>query len=105
MGRAVAPGEPVFLPEDTAAAIALAEEEADTCSSCGLPKAWCRDNEAGRNRFDVAESFCWATYRVGLRQEKQGKEKMPEAQRRAYQVSPRFRKGYEPEVTAGLDLD
>ena len=103
-GRVIQPGEPLFLAEDTEAAIALAEEEADTCPSCGMPKAWCRDDEVGRKRFDVAEDFCWATYRVGLRQRQQELQKVDDASRRARQIRATFRNGYEPDITAGLDL-
>lgn len=98
------PGEPLFLLADTAAAMALAEEEDDTCRKCGLPRVWCRDNKKGRARFDVAEDFCWATYRVALRQDKQGKEKVSAATREATLLSAGFREGYEPQITDGLGI-
>ncbi|MET9479882.1 hypothetical protein [Streptomyces sp. NPDC006638] len=37
MGRVVAPGEPMWLDEDRAWALALAEVEADRCPDCGNP--------------------------------------------------------------------
>lgn len=98
------PGEPLFLQEDTDAAVALAEEERDTCPSCGMPKAWCRNNEGGRSRFDVDESFCWATHRIAQRQDNMSKEKVDPATVRATQMAARFRAGQEPDITAGLNL-
>lgn len=87
--------------------IALAEEEKDSCPSCGMPKAWCRtrDAEEGMARFDVAEDRCWATYRIGLRREKHTSEGIHPASREALQLSPRFRDGHMPPLEAGLDLD
>jgi hypothetical protein len=98
------PGEPLFLPEDTDLAVALALEERDACPKCGLPKAWCRDNDAGRARFDVAEDFCWATYRVALRQEKQTKEKVPQSTQMATVMRAAIRPGYEPDIQADLPI-
>lgn len=107
MGRPLpAPGEPLFLEEDTAAAIALAEEERDTCQVCGLPRVWCRTGgleDVGR--FDVKEDTCWATYRLALRREALEKEGAHPATRQARQLVPRFRKGYTPDFAAGLDID
>ena len=37
MGRAVQPGEPLWLPEDRAWALALMEVEADSCPECRQP--------------------------------------------------------------------
>jgi len=34
-----APGEPLWLDDDRDAAVALLEEEADTCAGCGHPKS------------------------------------------------------------------
>lgn len=99
------PGEPLWLLEDTAAAIALAEEEADQCPQCGMPKAWCRDNKNGRARFEVDEGFCWATYQIAQRQEALDKKKPPASMRAATTVAAKFREGYEPDVGAGLGLD
>lgn len=102
-----APGEPLFLEEDTAAAIALAEEERDTCPSCGLPKAYCRseDAEEGVARFDIREDRCWATYRIALRREALEKDGAHSATKQAMQITPRIRKGHEPALDAGLNID
>lgn len=93
----------MFLPEDSAAAVALALEEADACRLCGQPRAWCRDNENGRARFDVDEQFCWATYRVALRKIKQDKENVGDALRQAYIHTPKYAEGKEPDIMAGLE--
>ncbi|MFD9405398.1 hypothetical protein ACFWA4_42115, partial [Streptomyces sp. NPDC060011] len=37
MGRVVADGEPLWLPEDRAWALALLQVEADACPDCGQP--------------------------------------------------------------------
>lgn len=103
-GRSVAPGEPLFLPTDWSASLALAEEEAETCRQCGLPVAFCRDNETGRARFDVEEEFCWASYRVALRKIKLEKENDSAANSAARVHSAKFVKGKEPDFAAGLDL-
>jgi hypothetical protein len=95
----------MFLAEDTAAALALAEEQADACKQCGMPKVWCRDNDHGRARFDLDEEFCWATYRIALRQKKQNTEKTDDAMRAAYVYSPKFVKGQEPDMLAGLGIN
>lgn len=39
LGRVVADGEPAWLPDDRAWALALAEVEADDCPSCGHPRS------------------------------------------------------------------
>lgn len=105
-GRGVpAPGEPMFLPADSAAVLALAMEEADACKQCGLPKAICRDNKTGRARFDVDEEFCWASYRIAQRQIKQDKEKVDPATKAGYVHAPKFRSGQEPDMLAGLGID
>ena len=93
----------MFLPEDTAAVLALAAEEADTCQSCGYPKAWCRDVE-GRGRFVADEDYCWATLAMAARREKVAKEKHGDSAA-ATQVYARFVKGYTPDVMAGLGLE
>lgn len=107
MGRPMpAPGEPLFLEDDTAAAIALAEEEQDSCPACGLPRAWCREGGLGDvGRFDIKEDTCWATYRVALRREALEKDSPHSPTRQARQITPRFRKGYLPDFGAGLNLD
>ncbi|MFE6785201.1 hypothetical protein ACFVFF_23380 [Streptomyces sp. NPDC057680] len=49
MGRAVAPGEPLWLDEDRAWALALAQVEQDSCPDCRQPwtEASHQDNEFG----------------------------------------------------------
>jgi hypothetical protein len=98
------PGEPLFLREDTEAAIALAEEEQDTCPSCGMPKAWCRDPEH-QFAFDAADSVCWATYRLELYRESDKFKGRDDATRAATHPFAYFRRGFDPELTAGLGLD
>lgn len=39
LGRVVVPGEPLWLAEDRAWAVALLEYEADMCSGCGQPRS------------------------------------------------------------------
>jgi hypothetical protein len=101
-GRVVEPGEPAFLAEDTDGAVALAEEERDTCPSCGMPKVWCRD-PANQFAFEALEEQCHVTYRLAER--RASWENRPEVQRAATQLSARFRKGHEPDIGAGLVLD
>jgi hypothetical protein len=98
-----APGEPLFTEEDTAGALALAEEERDTCPSCGYPKVWCRDPANQFGAFDVAQEFCWATYRLADYR-KAKVENMSESQRASVQLAARFREGREPDFDAGLGL-
>ena len=101
----MAPGEPVFLPEDTAKAVALAEEERDTCGSCGYPKAWCRGKGSQVTDYEVAQETCQATYRLAMfRESDEWKNRHPASQA-GTQMYPRFREGHEPPVTAGLDID
>jgi hypothetical protein len=98
------PGEPLFLEEDTAAALALAEEERDTCPSCGLPKAWCRDPKAQFGAFEAHEDTCFATYALAVHR-KGVDEKRSDETRVATQTSVRFAAGREPDIEAGLELD
>ena len=102
-GRVVEPGEPLFLAEDTDGAVALAEEERDTCPSCGFLKVWCRDPEH-QFSFDAVESVCWPTYRMSLRRNAQDFDARDEATKRATQLSARFREGKRPDLLAGLEL-
>lgn len=102
-GRVVQPGEPLFTAEDTDGAVALAEEERDTCPSCGMLKIWCRDPQH-QFAFDADESVCWPTYRLALRQGSKEFEGRDAATKRATQLSARFREGHSPDLTAGLDL-
>jgi hypothetical protein len=97
-----APGEPLFLEEDTAAALALAEEERDTCPSCGLPKAWCRDPRAQFGAFEAYEDTCFATYALAVHK-KSVDEKRSDETRVSIQTSARFAPGREPDFAAGLD--
>jgi len=95
------PGEPLFTDEDTAYAIALAEEEAATCSSCGLLKVVCRDPEY-QFAFEVHEEQCHATYALADRQRTW--QDRPEVQKVATQLSARFREGKQPPIDVGLEL-
>jgi hypothetical protein len=95
-----APGEPLFTKEDTAGALALAEEERDTCPSCGYLKIWCRDPANQFGAFDVGGLVLgptgWPTIAAV--------EQMSESQQAAVQLSVRFREGREPDLAAGLEL-
>ena len=102
-GRAVAPGEPLFLLEDTDAAVALAEEERDTCPSCGLPKAWCRDRANQFGVFEAREEQCHASYALTAYRNRTS-DARDEASKSAAQVSAAFVAGKEPDIAAGLDL-
>lgn len=104
MGRVVKPGEPLFLEEDTAAVIALAEEERDTCPACGFLKVWCRD-PAHQFSFEAREEQCWATYSVAAKRDQKTKQGMHPATRDSLQLAPRFRKDADPRLDAGLDFD
>jgi hypothetical protein len=81
----------------------LAEEEQDTCPSCGKLKVWCRDPANQFGTFDVDQEFCWATYRLADYR-KAKVEIMGDSQRASVQLAVRFRDGREPDLTAGLDL-
>ena len=98
-----APGEPLFTEEDTAAAIALGEEERDTCPSCGMLKVWCRD-PANQFAFEPHEQMCFPTWRLAQFRESAGWTGKHEATKQATQVSARFREGHEPDLEAGLGL-
>jgi hypothetical protein len=84
--------------------LALAEEERDTCPSCGLPKAWCRDPKAQFKGFEVHEETCFATYKLAEHR-KSVDEKRSDESRVSTQMSVRFADGYEPDTDAGLGLD
>jgi hypothetical protein len=99
-GRVVAEGEPLFTAEDTDAAVALAEEEADTCPQCGYLKVWCRDQSA-QFGFRVVEEQCHASYALAAHRNAMA-EQRDEATRAAMMASARFVR--EPDLTAGLDL-
>jgi hypothetical protein len=83
--------------------MALALEESETCHQCGLPRAFCRDNENGRARFTVAEEFCWATYAVAQRKSKHDKEKKDPTLQAAYIHAAKIRDGKAPDIMAGLE--
>lgn len=97
-------GEPEFLAEDTDGAIALAEEERDTCLSCGMLKVWCRDPEH-QFSFDADESVCWPTQRLALFRGGDRFKGYDDATRSGLQLAAKFREGHEPDLKAGLDLE
>jgi len=97
------PGEEFFTTEDTDYAIALAEEERDTCGQCGLLKVWCRDPKH-QFSFEPHEETCWPTYRLAQYQESDKWKAKLDDTKRATQLSVRFRDGHEPDYEAGLDL-
>jgi hypothetical protein len=99
------PGEPLFLREDTDLAVALAEEEADTCPSCGMPKVWCRDAKNHQFSFEPVASVCWPSERLETYRNSDGYKKLKDSERAATQLSVRFRDGHEPDLLAGLDLE
>lgn len=105
-GRPVpAPGEQLFTREDTDLAVALAEEERDACPKCGMPRAFCREQEDARARWDVREDFCWVSFRLAQRRPKHNQDGSPSAVERATIVIPTVRPGYEMNLYAGLELD
>lgn len=99
------PGEPVYLPMDTALALALAQEESDTCPSCGYLKAICRDPARPWTDYEIHEETCQATLRLGHFHESDKWKARHDATKRAAQVSPRFREGKAPDVLVGLDIN
>jgi hypothetical protein len=60
MGRGMpAPGEPLWLPEDRAWAIALLDVEAEACPDCGQP--WSESAAMGAEGTYTADIHrCWA---------------------------------------------
>jgi hypothetical protein len=76
LGRVVADGEPLWLPEDRDWALALAAVEADTCPECGQPWSEATDiaNE-GHYRAELIRCHaCTASaQRVKAYQDKGGK--------------------------------
>lgn len=102
-GRVLEPGEPEFLPQDTDGAIALAEEERDTCPSCGLLKVWCRDPANQFGTFEAHEEQCHVTWTLATHRAAVS-DKRDDATRAAVQVAARFKDGKQPDLTAGLDL-
>ncbi|MEU9405032.1 hypothetical protein AB0E08_04890 [Streptomyces sp. NPDC048281] len=63
LGRVVAEGEPLWLPEDRDWALALAAVEADTCPDCGQPwsEATAEENEFGYRAELVRCHACTAS--------------------------------------------
>lgn len=98
------PGEPLFTDEDTAYALALAEEEAATCSSCGLLKVVCHDPEY-QFGFVVHEEQCHATKTLAEHQLNAAWSKKHESTRAATQLSAKFREGRQPPIDVGLELE
>lgn len=78
-------------------------EERDTCPSCRLPKAWCRD-PANQFAFEPREDMCFSTWRLAQYQASDAWKSKLDDTMRATQLSVRFRDGHEPDVAAGLDL-
>ena len=75
MGRVVADGEPMWLPEDRYWALALAEVEADSCPECGQPWSEATDpkNEERYTAQLVRCHACTASaQRVRAHQDKKG---------------------------------
>lgn len=104
-GRPIpAPGEPLFTEEDTAYAVALAEEERDTCRACGLPRAICRNPKSKFGIFAGNHDFCYASYTLHDYQKARVKG-LSDAQQASVQFGVGFRKGHEPDASAGLGLD
>jgi hypothetical protein len=72
-----APGEPLFLPEDTNWALAHAEHKAQVesarCRLCGLPKDVCRDPD-NQFLFEAEAERCHATYAMAAAQERAAKD-------------------------------
>lgn len=103
-GRVVEPGEPLFLTQDTDAALALAEEERDACPACGFPKVWCRDPANQFGVFEAHEEQCHVTYTREAHQSSMA-EGRDAVTRVAVQTTARFRPGKEPDIYAGLGLE
>lgn len=98
------PGEPLFTEEDTAWAVALAEEERDTCPACGYPKSVCRDPAYQFPAFEPHEEICGPTQRLAMYRETEPWTAKFESTKAATQLSARFREGYEAPIDAGLGL-
>lgn len=92
------------MQEDTDLAVALAEEERDTCPSCGMPKVWCSD-PANQFAFEPHERMCFPTWRLAQMRESDAWKSKHAATQQATQVAARFRDGHEPVIDAGLGLE
>lgn len=97
------PGEPLFTEDDTAYALALAEEERDTCPNCGMPVAVCSDPQY-QFAFEPSERVCWPTARMALHRASPEWEKRADEVRQATMLAARFREGHAAPLDAGLDL-
>lgn len=97
------PGEPWFTDEDTAYALALAEEEAATCHMCGLPVAVCSDPEHQFD-FEGRERVCWPTYALALHRNKNEWGSKSDDTKQATQLSAGWRDGKRAPLDAGLDM-
>lgn len=104
LGRPLpAPGEPLFTDEDTAYAVALAEEEQATCPSCGLLKVVCRD-PAYQFAFEARQEQCHAMAALAAFQQSPAWTGKHDSTKAATQLSVGFRAGAEAPLDAGLDL-
>ena len=68
-----APGEPLWLPEDRAWALALAQVEADACPECG--EAWSETTDAANEyayRADLVKCHACATGARAVRNHQDG---------------------------------
>jgi hypothetical protein len=68
-----------------------------------MPKAWCRD-PGNQFAFEPHEQMCFPTWRLAQFRESDGWKNKHTATKQATQIAARFRKGYEPDVGAGLEL-
>lgn len=59
LGRVVAPGEPLWLEDDTVAALEWIDYLASLCKGCGQPLAECMD-EANDGRYETVPVHCFA---------------------------------------------
>lgn len=57
LGRVPQPGEPLWLDEDRAWAIALLAEQRDACPGCGQPRS---------ETFDPANAYAYGVKRLGV---------------------------------------
>ena len=97
-------GEPLFTEEDTAYALALAEEERETCVHCGLPIVVCSDPQY-QYAFEGRERMCWPTYALAQHRNKdQWKAKLDDTKAATF-PSAKWREGKAAPLDAGLGLD
>jgi hypothetical protein len=103
-GRIVGRGQPEFLPEDTDGAIALAEEERDTCPSCGRPISICRSPDVAWTDIEVVEEECHFAMRTAAHTSSEKWQGKSDLSRSATVLGSRFRPGHEADPLMGLDL-